>query len=460
MTDIMSIIREVPEITGVELLTTLVKGVKVSFKPDGTVRSDMRINDKIERLLKIHSARELEGTTVHGGTTLPVISDKSDYLQEVSRGLLAYIELQRNPPYKLFSADGIRYPSPLIADPAITLLTNNDLVARVHEFHREIREACDAEENIHLANLEVHVFDHDSRYSNTRQTELSKRTTSILIELTFAGLMGDKRSEYTINIRARSFSQLNPEEIVRRYAQYARNMLTAELPPSYSGAVIITGDAVKDVLGNPEDGVSGNPLLHHLDAQTVYHNRSRLKPRQAISNNSTGEGLTLISDPLLAYGTGSTKYGNEGMHGHDGMPPKKVVLVENGIVSAFIADNKYSQLTGLPATGPLGNIVILPGTKTMDELVQEAQGVHQEGVVIVDAFSWFNPDSTSGDFAAEIRTGRLFKGGKTYPIKGGTVSGNMFDAYGNMRFSKETVFTGNYHGPITIKVDNLTVSGK
>ena len=69
------------------------------------------------------------------------------------------------------------------------------------------------------------------------------------------------------------------------------------------------------------------------------------------------------------------------------------------------------------------------------------------------------PNSITGDFVGEIRLGYEIEGNKKRPIKGGSISGNIFTALTNAYFSKETVFLGNYLGPKAIRFEELTISG-
>ena len=45
------------------------------------------------------------------------------------------------------------------------------------------------------------------------------------------------------------------------------------------------------------------------------------------------------------------------------------------------------------------------------------------------------------------------------PVKGGTVSGNVFSALGTARYAKETVFRADYFGPAAVRFEGLTIAG-
>ena len=77
----------------------------------------------------------------------------------------------------------------------------------------------------------------------------------------------------------------------------------------------------------------------------------------------------------------------------------------------------------------------------------------------IAAFSWFNPDEITGDFACEIRLGYVVSDGKRVPFKGGQLIGNYLQALAGASWSSETGFYGAYQGPTTVRFAQLTVAG-
>jgi len=75
------------------------------------------------------------------------------------------------------------------------------------------------------------------------------------------------------------------------------------------------------------------------------------------------------------------------------------------------------------------------------------------------AFSWLNPDELTGDFVAEIKLGYRLEGRQAVPIKGGSLSGNLFEALAQVRVSRETQFTGSYIGPLALRFEHLSIAG-
>jgi PmbA protein len=75
-------------------------------------------------------------------------------------------------------------------------------------------------------------------------------------------------------------------------------------------------------------------------------------------------------------------------------------------------------------------------------------------------FSTFEPNPITGAFSGEIRTGYFWKNGRKRPIKGGSVSGTMQEAFKAAFFSREMIQRESYLGPEAVRVDNLDISGR
>jgi len=106
----------------------------------------------------------------------------------------------------------------------------------------------------------------------------------------------------------------------------------------------------------------------------------------------------------------------------------------------------------IPPTGAFGNIELPPGMTPASDLLAEPH-------VEIVQFSWFNPDTITGDFATEIRFGYLVENGVRKPFKGGQLVGTYMDALADVRWSAETGFFGAYQGPHTARFNHLKIAG-
>jgi PmbA protein len=163
-----------------------------------------------------------------------------------------------------------------------------------------------------------------------------------------------------------------------------KKLKTATLP------IIIENQSVPRVLGG---------LLEALFASNVQQKRSFLADRKGQRIGS--ERLTLIDDPLLIGGLGSTPYDS------DGFATCKRTLVESGVLKDFLVDWYYSRkLSWQPTTGDPSNLLIPGGKRSVAEIMKDVG----RGILVTE-FIGGNSNSTTGDFSVGIG-GTLFENGQ------------------------------------------------
>ena len=182
-------------------------------------------------------------------------------------------------------------------------------------------------------------------------------------------------------------------------------------------------------------------------AATKYSKMSTWEVGQSIfKGDVTGDPFTIWANRRLPYGTLSNRFDDEGL------PAQRVALVKDNVLQAFTASQRYADYLALPATGSFGNCEVPAGRMPAAVLLAEPY-------VEVETFSWFNPNTITGEFATEIRLGYLVDKGRRTPLKGGLLVGNWLSAVADMHWSAETAFYGNYLGPTTGRFNRLKVAG-
>jgi PmbA protein len=137
--------------------------------------------------------------------------------------------------------------------------------------------------------------------------------------------------------------------------------------------------------------------------------------------------LTLIDDPFLIRGLGSKYFDG------DGFPARKREIMSQGTVNDFLIDWYYSRkLNTEPTTGSVSNLLIPPGTRSVNEIIKDLGRC----VVITD-FIGGNSNSTTGDFSVGV-IGKLFdKGEFVQNIAEMNMAGN------HLQFWNQLIETGN-----------------
>ncbi|MBN2055256.1 hypothetical protein JW905_10060, partial [bacterium] len=229
-----------------------------------------------------------------------------------------------------------------------------------------------------------------------------------------------------------------PAMIARASAQ-ARDSLRARLPRGGSMPVVMESDALEYVF---------DPFITHAGGALQYRGLSRFHPGEPVIPARRGEPIFLASDGLLVHGNNSLPFDE------DGVPAHRIAVVEDGRFLSPVCDQEHSQYLGVRATGPFANKVLGSGPRSLSELVGDGGPL-----LHVVAFSSCIPDNLTGDFVGEIRLAYEHRDGAVIPVKGGAVSGNVFNAFADAHFSAEREFRGDYLGPRAVRLGPLTVVG-
>jgi TldD protein len=218
----------------------------------------------------------------------------------------------------------------------------------------------------------------------------------------------------------RDFSFYTPEvieEVTSKSVNNALKLLEAIQPPAGEMPV---------VLGPGITGV----LLH----EAIGHGMEADFNRKKISTYTTMLGKK-VAEPFVSIIDDGTNMNLGGSINVDdeGVPGKKTVLVENGILTSYLHDKISARYYGVEPTGNgrrqdfqnypiprMRNTYMLGGEGSAEDVIKEAgNGIYVEGV------SNGQVNIGEGDFAFYVSQGRMIENGKlTAPIKDVNIMGN------------------------------------
>ncbi len=345
-----------------------------------------------------------------------------------------------NPPYSLPTPPATGYPQVETADAALDGSDQARLNA-LSELRERLLAAVAAEPGVRLSSAELFATASDITLRNSRGIQAGRSETSLFCDLVLIASDGNQAAEYHTAPQRRRLSDLNIEQIVRHAAQYARDSLRVYPSPMHEGPVVISGEALVDLFP---------PLIFHSSARAAYQSLGRFSLGASICGEQPirGDRLTFISNALLPYGQASAPFTDEGL------PGERLVVIQEHHLQAWWAEQRYADYLRIRPTGRFANIEVPAGTHPLQEMLQSDGPLYH-----LVAFSWLRPDDLTGDFVAEIKLGYRLEHGQITPIKGGSLSGNLFDALSEMYLARETQFTGNYLGPEALRFGQLTISG-
>ncbi len=275
---------------------------------------------------------------------------------------------------------------------------------------------------------------------NSRGIEAAQHSTSVDVEWVLIARSGEQEVESFVELTRRQVADLQLDDEVRRQAQYAIDLLSAATPPTYQGPVVLRNATLATFL-------RGGVLETLSSAASKYNKVTPWEIGQPIFRNEVhGDPFTAWANRRLPNGANANRFDD------DGLPAQRVLLIDNNRLNTFTASQRYADYLDLAPTGAFGDLELPPGSTAAAALLAEPH-------VEIVAFSWFNPDSVTGDFTSEIRLGYIVADGQRTPFKGGVLVGNVLDALTDVQWSGETGFYGDYQGPTTARFAKLLVAG-
>ena len=256
----------------------------------------------------------------------------------------------------------------------------------------------------------------------------------------------------------------DPAAVAERAARMALTLLDAGPAPAGSMPVVV-GGGFGGVLFHEMTG-------HGLEADHVQKGAS-------VYAGKLGER---VAQPLLsAYDDGRLpgEWGTDAID-DEGTPTQKTLVVEDGLLTAFLYDRVRADQDGVASTGNgrresfrhlpiprMTNTYIAPGEASPEEMIAEVE----KGFYAV-SFAGGQVDPATGDFVFGVSEGYLIESGKvTRPCRGATLVGNCLevlaaiDAVGD-DFEMKTGFCGKGGqrvpvgtGQGHVRVESMTVGG-
>lgn len=221
---------------------------------------------------------------------------------------------------------------------------------------------------------------------------------------------------------------------------------TKPTPNLGSFPVILKGEPVAELLKH---------YYLQSDAVKVYQHISIAKVNESMQGEDIrGDKINLVLDPAVKNSAVSSPVDN------DGVVLKRHEIIKNGVLQKYWGSSQYSHYLNVETTGEISNMIFEGGSRTINEMRNEP---HLEIV----AFSDFQLNLMTGEFAGEIRLGWYFDGTIRTAVSGGSISGSLNALHDNIYLSKElqqciakAAFQPlNYTGPKAIMLYGVTVAG-
>ena len=253
---------------------------------------------------------------------------------------------------------------------------------------------------------------------------------------------------------AEKLSDVKPEKIAGDGIKEALSRIGGKSIPSGKYKIIINNEAMVSLLGT-FDSI--------FDAEQAQKGLSLLKDKEG--EIIASDVVTLIDDPHLKDGLGTTAFDDEGVATY------KKEVISNGKLNTLLYNLKTANKAGVKSTGngfkssyasivgiSATNFYIKPGEKSFEELCKEVK----DGVIITEfAGLHAGASSVTGDFSLAAKGFMIEEGKKTFPVEQITVAGNFFTLLKDIEeVGSDLKFPMSSIGCPSVIIKELSVAGK
>ncbi len=288
------------------------------------------------------------------------------------------------------------------------------------------------------------------RYITYASSELFSSVTSIEMENSFGLYASRQYSNFSayINLVNDKGRSSDVEAVVKK--PFLKEMNLNLILPDYAVFAIESGDAVSPPEGKFDVIFMGEALdtlfsyfIANASGKSLFEKWSNFKLEKPVAEGV--DNLTMESVALMPGFVKTSPFDE------NGLALKNRVIIKNGIFKQIAASKRYSDFLSIKPIGDIRCIRIEQGKESMSSL-------YSGRFLELLRFSTFEPNPITGEFSSEIRTGYFVENGKSYPIRGGTITGNISECFKNAVFSSNITKRANYIGPKGIKVSGIQVS--
>jgi len=286
---------------------------------------------------------------------------------------------------------------------------------------------------------------------NSRGVEGGFRGTSVSASVSAVAEQGDdSQMGWDFGFGTR-FSDLRVEEIAGRSAVRAVGLLGARKIATMRCPVVLENHVAADIL---------EVLAPSFLAENVIKGKSMLADRKG--KKVFSEILMIRDNGILPGGLATAPFDAEGV------PQQDTLLVEGGLVTAFLYDSYWAARDGAQSTGNssrggikspphcgVTNFHIENGSVSLHDLLS---GIGR-GVLITDVMGMHTANAISGDFSVGASGFLVENGAIVHPVKEIAISGNIIDLFAAVeRIGNDLRFFGGVGSP-SLRISALDVSG-
>ncbi|SNT09831.1 microcin-processing peptidase 1. Unknown type peptidase. MEROPS family U62 [Granulicella rosea] len=245
----------------------------------------------------------------------------------------------------------------------------------------------------------------------------------------------------------------DPEEIGREAARRTLRRMGARQVKTQRAPVVLSPEIARSIIGNIFEAANGDAIYRHA---TFFDGM--------LGERVAGENVTVVDDGTVVRngigGFGTTPFDGEGL------PTRRTVLVENGILKSYVLNSYTARKLGLKSTGNASrglagnpgigahNFYLEPGTLTPEAIIGDVK----QGLYVTETMG-FGVNLVTGDYSQGASGIWIENGELTYPVEEITIAGNLKDMYKNISaIGNDLVFRSAAAAP-TLRIDGMMIAG-
>lgn len=248
------------------------------------------------------------------------------------------------------------------------------------------------------------------------------------------------------------------QEAARRTLQRlgARPVKTQQVP------VVFSPEIARSIVGNIFEAANGDAIYRHA---TFF--------ADMLGERVAGENVTVVDDGTLLFDNetpeGKIRTGGFGTSPFDGegLPTRRTILIENGILKNYVTNtytarklglarstgNASRSLAGNPGIGA-GNFFLQPGTLTPEQIIGDVKN----GLYVTETMG-FGVNLVTGDYSQGAAGMWIENGELAYPVEEITIAGNLKEMYKNISaIGNDLVFRAASAAP-TLRIEGMAIAG-
>ncbi|TFG44627.1 MAG: TldD/PmbA family protein [Bacteroidia bacterium] len=248
------------------------------------------------------------------------------------------------------------------------------------------------------------------------------------------------------------FQDLLPlEKIASVASAKALELLDPLMISTQKAAVIFDTGVVRSLFGGIIGALDGERVLQGASFLKDYMNQQLASPL-----------ITIIDDGTISKSLGSAPFDGEGV------PTRKIVLIEKGVIKNFIYNTKAAKRAGVESTGNAsrGGFSSLPGIGTHKVFMEPGENTPEEIIkntkkgLLLKEVTGYGVDPVSGNFSGGASGLWIENGRIVHPVKGVTIAGRAIDILNAIDMIGNDIDLNRTYAAPTIRIAEMQIGGR